>query len=60
MKLIYKQTENYNFRSQYYSCVKIFWSVEGNQIFIDTKNRLNSQNKTISNSIFDIIDVSRT
>ena len=32
LKLIYKQTENYNFKTQYYSGFKTFWLVQSNQM----------------------------
>ena len=46
LKLTYKQIGNYNFKIQYYSGVKTFWLVHGNQSVINTINKLNSRNKT--------------
>ena len=45
--------ENYDFKTQYYSSVKVFWPVQSNQSVIDTMNKLNSRSKTISISTFD-------
>ena len=47
--LMYTQTENHNFKTQYYSCVKIFSSIQNNEKVINTiSNKLNARNKAIS------------
>ena len=45
LKLTHMQTENYNFKTQYYSGVKISWPVHSNQNAINTVKKLNSTNK---------------
>ena len=52
LKLIYKQIENYNFKTLYHCGVKTFWRVQSNQNVISTINKLNSRNKAISGSTF--------
>ena len=47
IKLMYKQIENYNFKTRYCSGIKTFWLVQGNQSVIDTMSRLNSINKAV-------------
>lgn len=45
LKLIYKQIENFNFKSRYYSGFKTFWSVQNEQYNINTINNLMPRNK---------------
>ena len=47
LKLIYKQIENYNFKSRNHSSVKTFWPVQNNQSAIETINKINSTHKVI-------------
>ena len=54
LKLTYKQTENYDFKTQYYSGLKTFWPVQKNQTVIDSINELNSRNKVIFIPKFDL------
>ena len=54
LKLTYKQTENYDFKTQYYSGLKTFWPVQKNQTAIDSINELNSRNKVIFIPKFDL------
>ena len=50
LKLIYKEIEHYNFKTQYYSVMKTFCSVQKNQaaISIIIKNKINSRYIVIS------------
>ena len=48
--------ENYDFKTQYYSSVKVFWPIQSNQRVIDTTNKLNSRSKTqFPRSIFPLL-----
>ena len=53
LKLIYKETENYNFKTQYYTGVKTFWPVQSSESVIDIINILNARNRAISVSTFE-------
>ena len=53
LKLIYKQIENYNYKTYFYSGVKTFWSIQNNQPAINAINKLNSRNRAGSISTFD-------
>ena len=46
LKLIYKQIENFNFKSRYYTDFKTFWSVQNKEYNItNTINNLMPRNK---------------
>ena len=53
LKLIYKEIENHNFKTQYHAGVKTFWPVQSNESVIDIINKLNARNKAISVSTFE-------
>ena len=53
-KQLYKQIENYNHITQYYSDVKLNWPDQINQAIIDIMCKLNSRIKAISISMFDL------
>ena len=47
LKLIYKQIENCDFKSQNHSGVKTFWPIQNNQSATETINKINSAHKVI-------------
>ena len=52
LKLINKEMEQCNFKTQYYSCVKTFWPIQNNQTVIDTMKKINLRNQVILISTF--------
>ena len=48
LKLIYRLTGNYNFKTQYYAGVKTCLPIQSHESVIATINKLNSRNKAIS------------
>ena len=48
LKLLFNHIKHYNFKSQCYSGVKTFCSLQNNQNVINTINNLNSRNKAVS------------
>lgn len=52
LKLINKEMEQCNFKTQCYSCVKTFWPIQNSQTVIDTMKKINLRNKVISISTF--------
>ena len=53
LKLLYKQIENYNYKTHYYSSVKTFWPIQSNQAVLQAIDKINSRNKAVSITTFD-------
>ena len=52
-KLFYRQIENYNAKSQFYSSVKTFWVIQNNENVIKAIQKINKRNSAKSINTFD-------
>ena len=52
-KLFYRQIENYNDKSHFYSYIKTFWVIQNNENVIKSINNINRRNSAKTISTFD-------